>query len=106
MRGTCLALLAGCLVVAVLPGAARGSDRIEEFGGFTNGASPCEIEFDRSGTLWVELVNANAIARLDVDTGAVKEFPLPTPGAQPGGMELGPDGGIWFPEVMGNKIVR
>jgi len=101
-----LCALAACSAVIALPSHARGAERIEEFTGFSNGAAPCEIEFDRQGILWTELVNANAIGRLDTDTGAIKEFPLPTPGAQPGGMELGPDGGIWFPEVMANKIVR
>jgi virginiamycin B lyase len=106
MKLACLAALAACAAVTVAPAAARGDDRVEEFGGFSNGAAPCEIEFDRKGNLWTELVNANAMGRVDTETGAIEEFPLPTPGGMPGGMELGPDGGIWFPEVMAHKIVR
>lgn len=81
--------------------------RIEEFGPIPNPlGTPCEIEFDRDGYLWIEQIAANSMGRFDVESGEFREYPLPTPGAIPGGMELGPDGGIWFPEVIGNQIVR
>ena len=38
--------------------------------------------------------------------GTITEFPLPTPGSQPGVITAGPDGNLWFTEVDGNKIGR
>jgi virginiamycin B lyase len=36
----------------------------------------------------------------------VNEFPVPTPGSQPAGITVGPDGALWFTEENGNKIGR
>jgi virginiamycin B lyase len=69
-------------------------------------ATPCEIEFDATGTAWVEEIAGNAITRLDPATGAMTRFPLTNPAGIPSGMEFGPDGHLWFSEVAGNAIVR
>lgn len=111
MRGS-RKLRASAAVVAICGlGAASGAQAapfIEEIGPMPTPASaPCEIEFDSTGRyLWIEQIASNSMGRLDTQTNRIDEFPLPTPGAIPGGMELGPDGNIWFPEVLGNQMVR
>ena len=40
------------------------------------------------------------------NTGEITEFPVPTPGGNPGDIKIGPDGGMWFTEFGGNKIGR
>lgn len=97
----------GVALVLGMTSASAAAPRVEEFGPIPNPlGTPCEIEFDRGGALWIEQIAANSLGRFDPSTGQFTETPLPTPGAIPGGMEQGPDGGIWFPEVVGNQIVR
>jgi virginiamycin B lyase len=36
----------------------------------------------------------------------VTEYPLPTPGAAPFGIALGPDGAVWFAELSGRQVGR
>lgn len=98
--------VAGIAMVSSSLSASAASSPITEYDLPTPVSGPCEIEFDRNGKLWLELISANALGRLDTETGEVEEFPLPTPGAIPGGMELGPDGAMWLPEVVGNEILR
>ena len=57
------------------------------------------------GNLWFTEQNANKIGRI-TPTGAITEFPLPTPWAAPSGITSGPDGNIWFTEKAANKIGR
>ena len=44
----------------------------------------------------------NKIGRIHTG-GAITEYPLPTNGS-PYGIASGPDGRVWFTEVIGNKI--
>lgn len=58
------------------------------------------------GNLWVTQNGAtNAIARV-TPSGAVTEFPIPTPNANPIGIVAGNDGAIWFAEHDANKVGR
>ena len=64
----------------------------------------------------VALVGAISVAHVDAkaraeDTHAqlevrITEFPLPTNGALPGGIVVGPDGALWFYETGTNQIGR
>jgi streptogramin lyase len=45
------------------------------------------------------------IGRITAD-GTIATFPLPTPGASPGGITLGPEGALWFTENGAGKIGR
>jgi virginiamycin B lyase len=38
--------------------------------------------------------------------GTITEFPVPTAGSQPKGIQFGPDGNLWFTEQIGDKIGR
>src|SRR5262245_40707192 len=58
-------------------------------------AGSCEIEFDHNGMAWIEEVTGNAISRFDPQSGTFTRYPLSQPLAVPGGVEIGPDGGVW-----------
>ena len=47
---------------------------------------------------------ADQIGRIDESTFTVREFPVPTPNAEPSTLAKGPDGNIWFTEFNTNKI--
>ena len=49
--------------------------------------------------------NRNRVGRISV-TGNIIEFPLPTAGAVPTGITVGPDGAMWFTEFFGNNLGR
>jgi streptogramin lyase len=49
---------------------------------------------------------ASYMIRKGVIPGTVAEFPVPTAGAGPARIVLGPDGNLWSTEGPGNKIVR
>jgi virginiamycin B lyase len=66
----------------------------------------CETHFDRGGSLWVEQYLSSQVARFDPAAGTFTEFNTPMPLSVPGGMALGPDGGMWMPEVTGNALLR
>src|SRR5258706_11437070 len=38
--------------------------------------------------------------------GKIKEFTVPTPQSSPGGVTSGPNGNVWFTELLGNNIGR
>jgi hypothetical protein len=46
------------------------------------------------------------IGRLDVDSGAFDEFPLPETNAMPIGITSGADGNLWFCAKKANKVGR
>jgi streptogramin lyase len=62
--------------------------------------APEGMAFGSDGALWIteSAFSASGIARLDVTTGAVTEFPTPTESAQPRDIVAGPDGAMWFTE--------
>src|SRR6185436_7692435 len=42
----------------------------------------------------------------DVTPGPFREFDVPTPNSSPWGITVGPDGALWFTELVGGKIGR
>jgi virginiamycin B lyase len=65
---------------------------------------PSMIIFGPSGTLWVSLNRANALARISHDA-RVTTHPLPTPGAGPVGLAAGQDA-VWFTDITAGRIGR
>ena len=49
-------------------------------------------------TIWVSQVTGNQIVRLNMDTGAVMEIPVPTANVKPGDLAVANDGTVWFTE--------
>jgi virginiamycin B lyase len=71
-------------------------------------AGPCETRFDENGILWIEEWMAqptSKIGRFDQTTGSYTEINL-EPASVPGGLTEGTDGAVWFPEEVGNRIIR
>jgi len=68
-------------------------------------ASPFDVNYAFDGNTYVPEPGANLIARIN-PLGAILEFKVPTPNAQPFGVPQagGPDGKIWFTERNGRKI--
>src|SRR5260370_11230068 len=64
-------------------------------GGF--GAGPESIATGPDGNLWFTEFWANRIGRM-TPSGALPEFPIPTPQSAPRGIVAGPDGNVWFVE--------
>ena len=58
------------------------------------------------GNLWVALTKTNRIGKVDISTGAVTEYQVPTEDARPLRICAGPDNALWFTEYRGNKIGR
>ncbi len=74
-------------------------------GGF--GAGPESIATGPDGNLWFTEFWANRIGRM-TPSGALTEFPIPTPESAPRGIVAGPDGNVWFVESanLGSAIAR
>lgn len=45
-------------------------------------------------------------APLDITTGKITEYPVPTASAGPQGIAAGPDGNLWFTELWGDNVAK
>jgi len=50
----------------------------------------------KDGSVYFADQQASYIGRLDPETGAVKEYPTPTPGSGPHGIIVAPNGEVWY----------
>jgi len=67
--------------------------------GFSAGQLPSRITAGPDGAVWFTEEGATGqIARFDLGTKTVTEFPALTANAQPTGITTGPDGNVWFTE--------
>src|SRR6266487_2600412 len=56
-------------------------------------------------TIWFTDARTNSIGKLDITSGKIRLFNIPTPNSGPMGIILSPDSKtIWFTEITGNKI--
>ena len=62
--------------------------------------------FGPDGALWFTAQNSNVIGRLDIETGKITEYGVPTQDAHPYGIVSADDGGLWFCELSGGKLGR
>ncbi|NKQ56736.1 hypothetical protein HFP15_28065 [Amycolatopsis sp. K13G38] len=86
-------------------GVVNGAGPIKEFAPFPTPLSyPCEVISDNQGILWSDQFVGNSYGRVDPNTGAVSQVPLPNLLGLPGGQNKGPDGTIWFVEATGNGL--
>jgi len=67
---------------------------------------PSGIASDVRGNLWIVEHGLNEIARLNPRTGALVQFPIPTPNADARNIVLGADQNMWFTEFRADKIGR
>src|SRR5512143_2505470 len=59
-----------------------------------------------SGIAGIVLFGALSGLSSVASTQTITEFPIPTAGAVPCGIAVGPDGNLWFTECVGNQIGR
>ena len=71
----------------------------------TKGCMPLDLAADEE-YIWFTAHQGNWIGRLAVASGDIVTFPVPTDGSQPAGIDIAPDGGIWFTEMAADKIGR
>ena len=58
------------------------------------------------GAVWFTEFAGNKLARLDISTGAIQEFPLPSLNSGPMGLDVAPDGSIWAVESNTEKLAH
>jgi virginiamycin B lyase len=70
--------------------------------------NPEGIAAGADGAMWVSETLAMRVARVDVSTFHIAEFPVPPvpAGVPPAGMTAGPDGALWFDGPMGSALGR
>ncbi len=67
---------------------------------------PAGFVWGPDGRIWFNNSEANAVSALEVGTGAVQSYVLPTPNSFPSAIMEGPDGNLWVMEPGSNRIGR
>jgi virginiamycin B lyase len=60
----------------------------------------------KGNRVWYTDHNNNSLWRYNVSTGNFRQYPVPTPGANPYDVAVAPDGTVWFTEFHANQIGR
>lgn len=66
---------------------------------------PFGVTVAPDGTAWATLQGSNGLLRIAPD-GKMQEFEIPTRGAGPSDIAVGPDGAVWFLQFRTNRIGR
>lgn len=90
--------IAGYLLLCCVCLAPYSADACRPFGSYA-------FVEDAKGGIWFTEGDNNAVSYLAPD-GTVTAYPLPTPGAEPADLALGPDGDLWFTEMYAGKLGR
>ena len=73
-------------------------------------SAPNELALDAHGTVWFTEMNADALGRLDPQTGLMRHYPLsPKRSVQtllPYGVTIDPGGMVWFTEASNDQVGR
>jgi virginiamycin B lyase len=69
------------------------------------GSEPLNLAHD-SSFVWFTARKGNYIGRVQIATGNVKTFTGLTAESQPSGIDVAPDGSVWFTEMAADKIGR
>jgi virginiamycin B lyase len=67
-----------------------------------------QLAYDEGrNAIWFTDARINSIGKLDIKSGKIQLFEIPTPKSGPMGITLSPDSkSIWFAEITGNKIAK
>jgi len=71
----------------------------------TEGSMPLNLAADGE-YIWFTAHQGNWIGRLAVASGDIVTFPVPTAGSKPAGIDVAPNGTVWFTEMAADKIGR
>ena len=73
-------------------------------------SAPNDLALDQKGNVWFTELNANALGRLNIQSGQTQQYPLAktkiTQALNPYGITIDPQGIIWFTEASTNHIGR
>jgi virginiamycin B lyase len=73
-------------------------------------SAPNDLVLDQQGNVWFTELNANALGRLDIQSGQIQQYPLTTIKStqelNPYGITIDHQGTIWFTEASMNHIGR
>lgn len=58
------------------------------------------------GVIWFTERLGNRIGRLDVASGELQEFPVPTAQSEPTGIAVASNGDVWFAQRNGNRLAK
>lgn len=71
-------------------------------------SAPNDLALDQQGNVWFTELNANALGRLNIQSGKIQQYPLSTTKANqalnPYGIAIDRQGSVWFTEASTNKI--
>jgi streptogramin lyase len=65
---------------------------------------PLFVALDAAGKVWFTMPITNAIGVYDPLSGALAQWPVPTPNSSPWGLAFDHDGVLWFTEHSSNKV--
>lgn len=71
----------------------------------TKGSRPLNLAADEE-YIWFTAHQGNWIGRLTISSGDIVTFPVPTADSQPAGIDIAPDGSVWFTEMAADRIGR
>lgn len=83
----------------------NGNASFNQYSPPTANSAPYDLAYDGQ-FIWFTERQGNKIGRLNPATGAITEYPIPTPNSEPMGIAISPNGHVWFVERTGNKIAR
>jgi virginiamycin B lyase len=73
-------------------------------------SAPNDLALDTHGNVWFTELNANALGRLNMHSGLIRQYPLSatstTQALNPYGITIDPQGNIWFTEASTSHIGR
>lgn len=79
--------------------------KFTQFNTPTPNSEPYDLAY-ANGMIWFTEHASNQIGQLDVATGVIQEFAIPTANSAPTGIAVAPNGHIWFTERAGNRLGR
>lgn len=68
--------------------------------------APHGLKFDHEGRLWLTFQMTDEIVEIGLDGGILARHKIPSPGAGPHGLGIGPDNAVWWTGKTGNMIGR
>src|SRR5947208_475657 len=73
-------------------------------------SAPNELALDKHGNVWFTELNADALGRLNIQSGQTQQYPLTatktTQALNPYGITIDPQGNVWFTEASTSHIGR
>lgn len=84
----------------------RFDPETKKFNRFDEVETCYDVKVDKADNVWFTSPAVNRIGKVDGKTMKVSQWTLPTPGAAPRRLEIGPDGMIWTGEFRGGKMAR